>query len=161
MKADPQKEHDWLQKLVGDWTYESECNMGPDKPREKFTGKETVRSLGGVWTIAEGKGAMPDGGEATTIMTLGYDPQKKKYVGTWLGSMMTFFWIYEGSLDSTGKVLTLDTEGPDFSGEEGKTAKYQDIIEFKNDDHRTMRSQMLGADGTWQEIVVVDYRRSK
>ena len=28
MKTEPQKEHQWLQKLVGEWTYESECSMG-------------------------------------------------------------------------------------------------------------------------------------
>lgn len=26
--------------------------------------------------------------------------------------MMTHLWIYEGSLDQAGRVLTLDTEGP-------------------------------------------------
>lgn len=160
MKADPQKEHDWLQTLVGEWSYESACNMGPDAPEAKFGGTESVRSLGGIWTVAEGTGDMPGGGTATTMMTLGYDPRKKKYVGTWFGSMMTFFWVYEGSLDKTGKILTLETEGPDFSTE-GKTTQYQDIIEFKTDDYRTLTSRMLGADGNWTEIMVAHYRRTK
>lgn len=25
MKVEPQKEHEWLHQLVGEWTYESEC----------------------------------------------------------------------------------------------------------------------------------------
>ncbi len=33
MKTEPQKEHLWLQKLVGEWTYESECVMEPAKRR--------------------------------------------------------------------------------------------------------------------------------
>ena len=45
-------------------------------------------------------------------MTLGYDPVQKRFVGTFIGSMMTHMWIYNGTLDAAGKVLTLDTEGP-------------------------------------------------
>ena len=56
MKAEPQKEHEWLHKLIGEWTYESEAAMGPDQPVEKVTGSESVRWLGGVWIIAEGEG---------------------------------------------------------------------------------------------------------
>ncbi|MGH8526826.1 MAG: DUF1579 family protein, partial [Gammaproteobacteria bacterium] len=43
MKVEPQKEHQWLQKLVGEWTFESDCGMGPGKPNEKFKGTESVR----------------------------------------------------------------------------------------------------------------------
>lgn len=59
MKTEPQKEHQWLQQLVGEWTYESECSMEPGKPPEKCTGSESVRSLGGLWVLCEGRGEMP------------------------------------------------------------------------------------------------------
>ena len=49
MKVEPRKEHQWLQKLVGEWTFEVEAMMAPDKPSEKFSGSETVRSIGNVW----------------------------------------------------------------------------------------------------------------
>ena len=91
MWVKPQKEHHWLQKLVGEWTYETEVMMRPDQPSEKATGTETVRSLGGLWILAEGRGEMC-GADATTIMTLEYDPQKQRYVGTWIGSMMSYLW---------------------------------------------------------------------
>jgi hypothetical protein len=160
MHAEPQQEHQWLQKLVGDWTSEAECSMGPDKPMEKFTGTESVRSIGGLWMMCEGRGEMPGGGTATTVMTLGYDPVKKRYVGTFLGSMMTHLWIYEGELDPSGKVLTLDTEGPSFTGD-GKMAKYKDVIEFKSDDHRVLSSHALGDDGQWHGFMTAHYRRTK
>jgi hypothetical protein len=51
MKTERQKEHQWLQRLVGEWTYESECLMEPGKPPEKFEGSESVRSLGGLWVL--------------------------------------------------------------------------------------------------------------
>jgi len=43
MQVKPQKEHQWLQKLIGEWTYETEAAMGADQPAEKATGTETVR----------------------------------------------------------------------------------------------------------------------
>ena len=160
MLAEPQREHNWLQKLVGEWTFETEATMEPGKPPEKFNGKESVRSIGGLWMVCEGGGEMPGGGTATTIMTLGYDPAKKKFLGTFIGSMMTHMWVYEGELDAAEKVLTLDTEGPSFKGD-GKLVKYQDIIEIKSDDHRTLSSQTLGEDGKWHRFMTANYRRTK
>jgi hypothetical protein len=155
---EPQKEHRWLQQLLGEWTFESECSMGPDQPPGTFTGSETVRSIGDLWTIGEGQGEMPGGGLATTIMTLGYDPAKKRFTGTFIGSMMTHLWIYDGALDAAGKVLTLDTEGPSFT-DPAKMAKYQDMIEFLSDTHRTLSSQLLGDDGKWHKFMTAHYRK--
>ena len=160
MHAEPQKEHQWLQKLVGEWTYETEAAMEPGKPPQKFTGTESVRSLGGLWMLCEGQGEMPGGGTATTLMTLGFDPAKKRFVGTFIGSMMTHMWVYEGGLDPTGMVLTLDTEGPSFTAE-GKMAKYKDAIEIKSDDHRVLSSSFLGDDGKWHSFTTANYRRKK
>lgn len=160
MPAQPQKEHQWLQKLVGEWTYETEAMMGPDQPPVKSTGTETVRSLGGLWFLAEGQGEMPCGGAATTLMTLGYDPQKQRYVGTWIGSMMTHLWIYDGELDASETALTLNSDGPAMTGEE-KLGKYKDVIEFKSNDHRVLTSHMLKDDGQWQHFMTAHYRRKQ
>jgi len=160
MMAEPQKEHEWLQKLVGEWIYESEATMEPGKPPNRFSGTENVRSLGGLWILAEGQGEMPGGGTATTMMTLGYDPQKKRFVGTWVGSMMTYLWVYDGELDAAERVLTLNAEGPSMATE-GKIEKYKDVIEFKNDNHRVLTSRMLGDDGKWHGFMTANYRRKR
>src|SRR5687767_10419144 len=110
MVSEPQPEHRWLGKLVGGWTFESDCDMGPGKPREKFKGTQTIRSIGGLWIVGEGQGEMPGGRVGTMILTLGYDPQAKRFVGTWLGSMMAALWVYEGKRDAAGQVLTLNTQ---------------------------------------------------
>jgi hypothetical protein len=79
--------------------------------------------------------------------------------------MMTWMWIYEGSLDAAQKVLTLNSEGPQFTPEgnvvEGKLAKYRDVIEFKSDDHRVLTSHVLGDDGTWSQFMEAHYRRKE
>ena len=159
MQAAPQDQHRWLHRLVGEWTFEIEAVMAPGQPPMRSTGRETVRSLGGLWTIGEGTGEAPDGRPAQSIMTLGYDPRQGKFVGTFIASMMTHLWIYDGgALDAAGKVLTLDAEGPNFA-EPGKMSRYQDIIEFMSDDHRILRSRAPGPDGQWVEFMTAHYRR--
>jgi hypothetical protein len=160
MKTEPQKEHLWLQRLVGEWTFEIEATMGPDKTPEKSAGTERARSIGGLWVVSEGQGEMPGGGgPAQTIMTLGYDPQRKRFVGTFIASMMTHLWLYDGTLDAAGRILTLDTEGPGMA-DQAKLAKYRDVIEFLNDDHRTLTSYALGDDGQWNRFMTAHYRRA-
>lgn len=119
-----------------------------------------MRSLGGVWILCEGRFEMPGIGPGITLMTLGYDPAKKRFVGTFVGSMMTHLWIYDGSLN--GNVLTLDADGPGFTPEgklTGKTARYQDVIEITSDGQRTLTSFMLNDDGTRTQFMQAHYRR--
>jgi hypothetical protein len=152
------KEHAWLHRLAGEWVAEIEVPAEPEKPPQKFKSTEVVRSLGGLWIIAEGTGEMPGGGTAHSVMTLGYDPAAGRFVGTFIASMMTHMWVYSGTLDAGGTVLTLDTEGPSMSPAGGR-AKYQDVIEIKADDHRTLTSRMLGEDGQWRTVMNAEYRR--
>jgi hypothetical protein len=160
----PGKEHAWLQKFVGEWTSESQASMAPDQPPATFKGTETVRSVGGMWIIAEGKSQMPggsDGGcEGTMFLTLGYDAAKGHYVGSWIGSMMSNMWVYKGTLDEAANRLTLDTQGPNMA-DPTRTQNYRETIEFKSDDHRTFSSAMQGEDGTWTTFMTAHYRRKK
>lgn len=154
----PHENHRWLQKFIGDWASEMEASMGPDQPPMTSHGTESVRSLGGLWIIGEGKGEMPDGGPAEMILTIGYDPLKQRFTGTWVGSMMHYLWIYDGELDSTGKILTLAADGPSMV-DPALTMKYKDVHEFVSDDHRILTSHMLGEDGKWQQFMTAHYRR--
>ena len=159
MKTEPQQEHAWLHKLIGEWTFESEWSMGPDQPPMKNTGSEVVNSFGGLWTIGDMEGSTPDGSICKSVMTLGFDPASKRFVGTFIASIMSHLWVYNGALDEAGKVLALDAEGPSFTGS-GMT-NYQDRIEFINDDHRTLTSFLQGEDGQWTQCMTAHYHRKK
>ena len=102
----PRKEHQWLARFVGEWESTVEVTPVPDQPPMKSTGTESVRSLGGLWTLGEGRGEMPGGGVGTTLMTLGYDPARGRFVGTFVGSMMTLFGT-DGSTRIFGVVLVV------------------------------------------------------
>lgn len=128
----PSQEHVWLQKFKGEWTTESKAKMAPDQPPMQCSGTLSSRQLGEFWVLNEMKGEMY-GAPMNGVQTIGYDDAKKKYVGTWVDSMTAFMWQYEGSVDPSGRVLTLEADGPNFMGN-GKLTKYQDIYEFKSAD---------------------------
>lgn len=159
MNPEPHAMHRWLLQLVGDWTSSSDCDTGSGQPAEQSTGSEHVRALGDLWVILEGTGTMPGGGEARMQMTLGYDPEKNEFLGTWVGSMMTHMWVYRGTLDADQKVLTLETEGPSFKGD-GKTARYRDVITLVSATERTLTSFGQQPDGSWNQMMQAKYVRT-
>lgn len=153
----PKEEHQWLDQLIGNWTTDSECQM-PDGSSQKSTGVLKCRSLGGMWLLMDGSGTSPEGDEWSTMMTLGFDPEKDCYVGTFVASMMFRLWLYEGSVDGTHKKLVLDAEGPGFDG--SGTARYQDSVEILDKDRWTLSSQVLDDSGNWVSFMKVHHQRS-
>ncbi|MBI4563865.1 MAG: DUF1579 domain-containing protein [Planctomycetes bacterium] len=154
----PLKDHEWLKQLVGEWTSEVEIAGHGDKPAQKFKGAESGRMIGGFWAMLENKGEFM-GAPFTGILTLGFDAEKKKYVGTWIDSMSHFLWRYEGTVDASGKTLTLETEGPSHE-EPGKTVKYKEITEIKSPDHKVFTST-CEKDGKWVTLMTIHYHRNK
>ena len=130
MFSKPQAEHEWLQPLVGEFTSESDC-MDQDGNRNVFTGTLSGCSVGGMWVVLKGEGVFGDEPWENRIV-LGYDATQGRYVGTFIGSMFTQMWLYNGQIDPTDGRLVLDTVGPKFTGE--GTANYQDIVEIVDKD---------------------------
>jgi len=154
----PQKEHEWLHQLVGEWDNECDVNM-PGMPAMKMKSSETARLLGGFWLIAEGKGDMM-GTPMQTIMTLGYDPEKKAYVGTWADSASHYMWKYEGKVEADGKKLTLATEGPcPFRG--NKMTKFREVLEIKGPNQKTFTSSIVEDDGKLTPMMTTNSKRKR
>lgn len=151
----PQAEHDWLHRMVGTWTYEA--GMGDMVSK----GREVVTSLGGLWIIGEGVGEMPGGGEGHTRITLGYDTSRQRFAGSWVGSMMSCIFFYDGALE--GDVLTLEAEGPAFAEDcsfiPDKRVMYRDVFTLNGDDERILTSFSQDEDGAWTEFMRATYRR--
>lgn len=137
----PDKGHEWLQKFVGEWDAVSE-GAGAK-------GEAVMKSsmLGKLWLVISSDHKV-NGVKLKSIQTIGYDPQKKKYIGIWVDSMINHMWHYEGTVDEAGKKLTLEAKGPSMSGD-GKMMNYRDAYEFKDDDTIIATSSMQGEDGKW------------
>ncbi len=155
---EPQDEHRWLHRLVGRWEGTGECAAGPGEPPMTNTMRETFRRLGELWVVSDGEGEIPGGGSARSAFTFGYDPVKRRFVGSFVVSVMTHFWIYEGTLDGSGQVLTLDCQGPSFANP-NLLVHYQDIFAFEGEDRRVLTSRLRGADGQWTQFMRAEYRR--
>ena len=155
MKAELTRQNAFLQKLVGVW----DVTSAPGENGSDYAvWTEIVRSLNGRWVVAEGEGKMPGGQMAETLMTLGYDQEKGKFIGTWIGSMMDHMWVYEGFLDKLGRTLMLDTTGPDLENK-GRIATYREAITIINENERVFTSTVRQADGNWKALMVAKYHR--
>ncbi|QDU59221.1 hypothetical protein Pan216_00480 [Planctomycetes bacterium Pan216] len=157
MFAKPQKEHEWLAQLVGEWTFVHECEE-PDGKKSTSSGTISCRMLGGLWLIVESSGEAPDHGPWSSIMTLGFDPAQNQFVGTFIGSMMANIWPYHGVLDESGKRLPLNSHGPKCEG--SGTCNYRDTIELVDNDRWLFLSELQDDEGNWTQFMTATQTRS-
>jgi len=156
----PSKEHEALQGGVGTWDCVMKFKPGPDQPEMEAKGTETVVSLGGWWTVFDVKFpsmmmGMPWAGHGT----VGYDPLKKKYIGTFIHSAGPYLHIGEGSMDASGKVLTMNWEGID--DHTGKPGKMREVFEMVDKDNMKMTMYSTGPDGKEMPHFTSTYTRKK
>lgn len=153
--APTQPEHAWLQRFVGQWNSEIEILTAPGKPPLRSRGVERCRMLGPAWLLCEARNLdMP----FECQLTLGFDPARRAYVGTWIDSMSTFLWHYSGSKDASGRTLTLETEGP-LPFRPDVMTKVRDVTEFVSDRQRVYTSLLQDARGGWSPMLRIVFRR--
>jgi hypothetical protein len=149
------REQVFLRKLVGCW--EGVADATSSNP-ERAVWRENIHSVYDAWYVGEGHGAMPGGGSATTLLIVGFDRDRGKFVGSWVDTMMNHVWVYEGALDETGRTLVLETSGPDVAAPE-RTARYRERIAFEDGDNRIFSSEIEGEDGGWKTLMTMRYYR--
>ena len=150
----PGPEHEMLRKDVGTWDATVEMFMAPGAPPSVSKGTEIVTMLGGFWQITEFKSEMmgqPFEGRGA----MGYDPAKKKYVGTWVDTMAPAYYTVEGTYDAATKTLHALMDGPDPSGQVTKT---KETTEWKDADNRVFT--MYAPDGK-TPVMRISYKRRK
>jgi hypothetical protein len=150
--SEPTKEGAFLARLLGEWVL-----TGQDDEGKPYEGRETVRTLTGVWYLVEASVETSDG-PMCTVITLGYEPDHQRVAGTFITDRMPLLWNYIGELDSEHDALHLHAEGPDFF-HGGTTASYRDTIQFDGPDERRFVSQVLLPSGERNPFMNVRYRR--
>ena len=151
----PGAEHEALKPLAGVWDAHVKCSLPtPQESKGEYTAKI---DLGGFFLVTEFKGELagkPFQGRGVT----GYDPFKKKYVGTWVDSMSPGIYTSEGTFDKSGKVLTETMEGPD---PQGKPMKMRAVTQIKDSDHVHFQMHLRGEDGKDVLMMEIAYTRKK
>jgi len=152
-------EHKGLEHEVGTWDADSKFWMAPGT--EPMTGKavETNKLLGTMWMLSEFKGevmGMPFSGHGQ----FGYDPQKKKYVGTWIDTMSPYLSVMEGTMDKSNKTLTMMSKG--FDPMLGKECVSKMVSTMIDHDHKKFQIFMPveGKEGEWWKKMEVEYTRN-
>ncbi|MCA0360501.1 MAG: DUF1579 domain-containing protein [Armatimonadetes bacterium] len=150
IQATPQ--HQWLLNLVGEW------KVRPGGEEGFLGGSDTITALGEAWII----GRLSLNFEGSRVMssqtTLGFDEAKGKFVGTWVGDMMSNQWVYEGELSEDETELRLYSVGPAFDGS-GEMNNYCDTVVILNENERLLRGTVQQPDGTWHQFMETHFTR--
>ncbi len=103
----PTAEHEILAADVGTWDATVKTYMGGPGSEPSVSKGVEVNELmaGGLWMMSRFEGSFgPAKFEGRG--QFGYDPVKKKYVGTWVDSMSPSLSVLEGSYDAKTKTMT-------------------------------------------------------
>ena len=153
----PGAPHELLRSLEGKWTTRTRAWMETGAPPVESTGTcEQEMILEGRFLRQEYKGEMM-GGLFTGINTVGYDNHAGKFVSTWIDSMSTGIYYFEGSARSDGRTIAQEcryddpVRGPSiwrsvmkivdgstvvyeaYLGEEGKEEKMMEMTLIRKD----------------------------
>ncbi|QDT01297.1 DUF1579 domain-containing protein [Adhaeretor mobilis] len=156
--ATPSAEHKNLAAEVGVWDANLQMWMAPDAPPMPSKGVETNKMMGDFWIISEFKSDM-GGMTFTGHGQHGYDPAKKKYVGTWIDSMSPYLSTQEGEFDAKSNTLTLLATGRNMMT--GEIEKSKMVSKYIDENTKVFEIYMPveGEEGKWWKSLQIDYKR--
>jgi hypothetical protein len=110
----PGASHRLLAWMAGSWNVKSSCLMEPGgKPIESTGTSEQKMVLGGRFLQQDYSGDMM-GTPFSGIGYCGYDNHTEKYISTWMDSMGTSIYYFEGTASADGRTInqTCDYDDP-------------------------------------------------
>lgn len=152
----PTAEHNKLREVAGVWKVQSTFYMDPNPatPPMVTEAKETVETFGDFWIRCVYESdfmGQPFKGQAT----LGYDPEKKQYVSTWIDSMSPTFFHFRGNF----KGDTLVMKGRAFDCMSKMEANYRTTEVHKSPNERVFEMFMELPDGKEFKMMTHVYTR--
>jgi hypothetical protein len=147
-------EHAVFQKDVGTWDAQVEVHPAPGAPPQLSQGMMVGRLMcGGQWLVMDFKNET-SGFEGHGLY--GWDPAKKKYVGTWVDNMRTTLALAEGTWDAATRTMTFwhEMKLPD-----GRNMRWREVTEGQGADKQVFRSFIPMPDGKDFEMMTITYTR--
>ena len=155
----PLPEHKVLAEDEGTWDATIKTYAGgPDAEPAVSKGSEVNEVLpGGLWVLSKFEGDF-GGMKFLGRGQFGYDPAKKKYVGTWIDSMSTNLSVLEGEYDAKTKTMTFVGEGYD----PGQNAKFtQKMVTTTKDDGSRAFTLYMKFEGQPAEVKFMEITYTK
>jgi Protein of unknown function (DUF1579) len=154
--AIPGAPHRLLASMAGSWTTMTKSWMEPGKPPMESAGTcEQKMILGGRYLYQEFSGDMM-GMPFTGIGITGYDNHKQRYVSTWMDSMSTGIYFFEGLSGADDKTITMECRADDPVRGPMKWRSVTKIL-----DHNTHRFKMYGTDKSDKEQKMMEITYSR
>ena len=154
----PGAPHKLLAGMAGSWSTRIKTWMGPDSPPMESKGtSEQKMLLGGRFLQQEYSGDMM-GSPFTGIGVTGYDNHTKKYVSTWMDSMGTGIFFFEGTASADGRTITQEARYDDpLKG----PVKWRSVTKIV--DNNTLVFEMYGTDkrGKEEKMMEITYTRKR
>jgi hypothetical protein len=156
----PTAEHERLGKEAGTWDATIKTWMpGKDSDPAVSKGVEVGKVMpGGLWLLTDFEGKLADQSFHGRGQT-GYDPRKKKYVGTWVDSMSPAVLLLEGEYDPETRVTTMYAKGSE--PDSGQPYEMKTTSKFEGDDSRvfTMYVRSENTKGEYLKVMEIAYKR--
>jgi Protein of unknown function (DUF1579) len=158
--AKPTVEHKILAGDEGTWDATIKSYMGgPDAEPAVSKGTEVNTVMtGGLWVLSKFEGDF-GGMKFEGHGQFGYDPIKKKYVGTWIDSLSPNLSVLEGTYDPKTKTMTYVGEG---IAPEGVKYTQKMVTTTKDDGSRVFTLYMkVGEAKDEAKFMEITYRKRK
>jgi hypothetical protein len=156
----PTPQHALLKQMAGKWDATFKLGDFPGAPPVTSTGSETCTlAMNGLWLLSDYQDPNYEGGAFQGHGVMGYDPDKKKYVSTWVDSTDMHISVTEGDYDEATKTLTMLSDGRDRMT--GKPTKERAITRFKDADTMSCSFRSTSEGSKEMEIFSIEYKRKK
>jgi Protein of unknown function (DUF1579) len=154
--ATPGSPHKLLESMTGSWNTHTKSWMEPGTPPMESKGTcEQTMLLGGRYLQQVFTGDMM-GTTFTGIGVTGYDNHKKKYVSTWMDSMSTGIFFFEGTAGADSKTITQDCHWDDpVKG----PSKWRSVTRIVDDNTHLFEMYLTVKGGKEEKMMEITYTR--
>ena len=144
-----------MKRDVGDWNVVIKMFGDPSGKPAVGKGTETNFMLGDMWLISHFKGDIM-GTTFEGLRQTAFDPEKKKFVGSWVDSKSPYPTHMEGIWDEKTQTMTSMGIGKVPSGNEIKTKM---VVTYNKDDSRTFTMYAI-MNGEEMKMMELHYTRA-
>ena len=148
--------HKILHKDLGTWKGTMKIFMpGHDNPMEMPITETNTKFGDGLWVMTKF-----DGGPFQGRGSMGYDPNLKKYVGTWQDNMSPVLMTMTGDYDKEKKTLTTFSKFHDINVQKDKFTK--SVASHNADGTRIFKMyERMSKEDEWKQVFEITYEKAE